>query len=409
MKHDDVIRPRLSPEFIDYHAFGMVRALQNDGYLAYLVGGCVRDLLVGQTPKDFDIGTSATPQQVKRIISYSFIIGKRFRLVLAKRGERQYEIATFRREPLPDEFPEGVPFGDNIFGTPEQDAFRRDFTLNALFYDPVTNEIIDHVKGQEDIEKHIVRMIGDPHIRLAEDPIRILRALRLSHKLHFRIESELRQKMSEFSNTLPLAVLPRRREEFLKILRLDDPARAFKEGYDLGVWTFMAPNFNKAFETDEGLDALDNSLHRLKTRLVDSTDTCLLAGSLVLGWIRGQLKSNLGHVFTAQEVHKIPNLHHLYKDELGLHNWEISKLTRALGMMRTLQDPETFKRKGARRRQSFLMNEGFGLALDLAHLDAVLDPEVLDYWDSEYAGVQELIRSQPPAPKRFARGRKRRS
>src|SRR5436305_11321517 len=106
-------KPRLSREFIDYHAIGMIRHLQKAGFTAYLVGGCVRDLMVGHTPKDFDIGTNALPQEVKRLLSFAFIIGKRFRLVLVKREDKQYEVATFRREPHEGEFPEGAPFGDN--------------------------------------------------------------------------------------------------------------------------------------------------------------------------------------------------------------------------------------------------------------------------------------------------------
>src|SRR5579871_5058458 len=120
----DVLKPHLAREFIDYHAIGMIKHLQKAGYTAYLVGGCVRDLMVGHMPKDFDIGTNALPQEVKRQLSYAFIIGRRFRLVLVKREDKQYEVATFRREPQEGEFPEGLPFGDNIFGTPDRKSTR---------------------------------------------------------------------------------------------------------------------------------------------------------------------------------------------------------------------------------------------------------------------------------------------
>lgn len=312
-------KPRLSREFIDYHAIGMIKHLQRAGFTAYLVGGCVRDLMVGHMPKDFDIGTNALPQEVKRLLNFAFIIGKRFRLVLVKREDKQYEVATFRREPQEGEFPEGAPFGDNIFGTPEQDASRRDFTCNAVFYDPSADKVIDYVNGQRDIEDHIIRMIGDPKVRLAEDPIRILRALRFSHKLHFRIEPELRERMQQFAETLPKAVLPRRREEFLKLLRLHDPASTFRAGYDLNLWEHILPELHKVYERDEHVDLLDERLRCLDSRLVDPSDTALLSGTLVLGWLRATRPSS-DDVIKAAELHHHEHLHKLAKEQLGLHN-----------------------------------------------------------------------------------------
>src|SRR5262249_29235348 len=141
------------------------------GFTTFLVGGCVRDLLLGKHPKDYDIATNARPQDVRRMIHNSFIIGKRFRLVLVKRGDVQYEVATFRRDLRPDENVEELPGGaDNIFGTPEEDARRRDFTVNGLFYDPVQHKLFDYVEAAADLEHGVVRMIGDPDVRLAEDP-----------------------------------------------------------------------------------------------------------------------------------------------------------------------------------------------------------------------------------------------
>ena len=178
--------------------------------------------------------------------------------MLVKREDKQYEVATFSAcEPQEENFPKDFLLATNIFGTPEQDAFRRDFTCNAIFYDPIADQVIDYVNGQQDVRDHLIRMIGDARVRLKEDPIRILRALRFSHKLHFRIEHDLREQMQNFAETLPTAVLPRRREEYLKLLRLSNPAAVFREAFDLNLWKFILPELHKVYEKDEHVDFLE--------------------------------------------------------------------------------------------------------------------------------------------------------
>src|ERR1035437_4250249 len=140
-------KPHLHQDWVDPHAVGIIRALQKKGFITYLVGGCVRDLLIGIHPKDFDIATTAKPDEVKRTIHRAYVIGKRFRLVLVRRDELQFEVATFRHELREDESRIDLPAGDNIFGTAEEDAQRRDFTINGLFYDPIGDQLIDFAEG----------------------------------------------------------------------------------------------------------------------------------------------------------------------------------------------------------------------------------------------------------------------
>src|SRR5512135_664782 len=187
----------ISRRNIDPDALRVLYRLKEAGFTAYLVGGSVRDLLLGRRPKDFDLGTSAHPYQVKRLFRNCFIIGRRFRLAHVKFGQKVIEVATFRRQvpageaeeaapaaaPLEQDAP-GAPPGrdllihrDNTFGTPEEDAFRRDFTINALAYDIATFSIIDYVGGLEDLRAKVVRSIGDPDERYREDPVRMLRAI----------------------------------------------------------------------------------------------------------------------------------------------------------------------------------------------------------------------------------------
>ena len=191
---------------IDPDALKVLYRLRQYDHVAYLVGGSVRDLLLGRRPKDFDVGTSAHPYQVKKLFRNCWIIGRRFRLAHVKFGMKVIEVATFRRQvvageevvadgvPAPDPTtPEGEQLihHDNTFGTPEEDAFRRDFTINALFYDIATFSVIDYVGGLEDLRAGIVRSIGDPDVRLNEDPVRMLRAIAIAARLDFTIEPSL--------------------------------------------------------------------------------------------------------------------------------------------------------------------------------------------------------------------------
>jgi len=193
----------ISRRDIDPDALKVLYRLRQYDHVAYLVGGSVRDLLLGRRPKDFDIGTSAHPYQVKKLFRNCWIIGRRFRLAHVKFGSKVIEVATFRRQVAPGEevVQDGVPapdpstpegehliHHDNTFGTPEEDAFRRDFTINALVYDIATFSIIDYVGGLEDLRAGFVRAIGDPEVRLREDPVRMLRAVALAARLNFAID-----------------------------------------------------------------------------------------------------------------------------------------------------------------------------------------------------------------------------
>src|SRR5258705_4549672 len=206
-----MVEPRIVPRDahsisrrdIDPDALKVLYRLRQFEHTAYLVGGSVRDLLLGRRPKDFDIGTSAHPYQVKKLFRNCWIIGRRFRLAHVKFGQKVIEVATFRRQVAPGEevVQDGVPapdpntpegehliHHDNTFGTPEEDAFRRDFTINALIYDIATFSIIDYVNGMDDLRAGVVRSIGNPEERFVEDPVRMLRAVALASRLDFTVD-----------------------------------------------------------------------------------------------------------------------------------------------------------------------------------------------------------------------------
>src|SRR5436190_6138227 len=254
-----VVVPRaehaISRKQVDPDALKVLYRLHQNNYAAYLVGGSVRDLLLGRRPKDFDIGTNAHPYQVKRLFRNCWIIGRRFRLAHVRFGPKTIEVATFRRlvpvdeAPAPDtpeaiaaeaaeELAEAAPEAvaetaeealdaaeavdrllhrDNSYGTPEQDAFRRDFTINALFYDIATFSIIDYTGGLADLRAGIMRSIGDPMVRFEEDPVRMMRAVVLAARLDFTIDPQVEEAIAARRDDLARSAPARLMEEIYKL------------------------------------------------------------------------------------------------------------------------------------------------------------------------------------------------
>jgi poly(A) polymerase len=222
------------PAKLDRDALRVVGNLREAGFTTYLVGGCVRDLLAGLSPKDFDVSTDARPRQVRRVFRNARIIGRRFRLVHVRFGEKIIETATFRRNPREDEEPpadddEVLLREDNVFGTPEEDANRRDFTINGLFYDPEA----------KDMEQGIVRTIDDPWLRFREDPVRLVRGAKYAAKLDFEFDPDTWTAMCELKGEITKAAPARLLEEIFKIGRSGDSADSWRillESGVLGEW-----------------------------------------------------------------------------------------------------------------------------------------------------------------------------
>lgn len=261
-------------------ALRVISRLERYGYQAYLVGGCVRDLLIGRAPKDFDVATSAHPRQIKRLFRNGRIIGRRFRLVHVRYSERVIETATFRSEPgeRDGDDPEDLLIvEDNEYGNAEEDARRRDFTVNGLFLDPTRMRIIDYVGGLVDLEAGVLRAIGDPHVRMAEDPVRILRAIKFSTRLAFRIDERTWQAMMDNAGELSRSAAPRVLEEILRLMRSGTSLGAFKKLRSSGSLRVILPPLDEHLEAADGddddlyeressfwrqLEALDAEVHR---------------------------------------------------------------------------------------------------------------------------------------------------
>ena len=208
----------LEQEKISLNAIKVVTRLQSSGFQAYLIGGCVRDILLGHSPKDFDVVTNATPTQIRKVFTNCRIIGKRFLLAHILFRDEIIEVATFRR-PI---FQKGevkktkILADDNTFGTIDEDVFRRDFTLNALYYDPSAQKIVDLVGGLQDLDSKSLRVIGDPAQRFQEDPVRMIRTARYAAKLSLQIETSAKEEILKQGSLILYVPKARLLEEFHK-------------------------------------------------------------------------------------------------------------------------------------------------------------------------------------------------
>jgi poly(A) polymerase len=233
--------PSLDRTAIDPDADRVVRKLTRAGYKAYLVGGCVRDLLVSRTPKDFDVATSATPNEIKATFRNSRIIGRRFRLAHVFFGSKIIETSTFRANPRDEDDHDLLIRRDNVFGTETEDARRRDFTINGLFYDVEREEVIDHVGGLADLDARMIRTIGDPDIRFQEDPVRMLRAIKFAARLSFGFEPATWRALLRWRSEISKCAPPRLLEEVHRLLRGGAARRSFELMVETGVLAVLSP------------------------------------------------------------------------------------------------------------------------------------------------------------------------
>ena len=406
---------------MDKDAEQIIHRLQKEGFKAYFVGGCVRDTLAGFKPKDFDIVTDARPGQIRRRIPFSYTIGRRFRLVLVRKKEKQFEVSTLRRLPTPEEMenktqttqsssqqrnlqqgsnqqnnsnqhhshPRRKPSPKLFYGNPEQDTQRRDFTINALYYDPIHSELLDYCQGYKDIKEGYVRMIGKPFERLSEDPVRILRALRLAHKLHFTIETELRQHLPIHAHLLKGIPLARKREEYLKIFRLKQPLACLYEAYDLNLLPHTLPYLQKLLDKNKEREQfhhyishfssscqLSQNAHSPSSNPPEKNSIQLLAPFL-LALVRTCAESNPKKEL---QLNKEKALLEFMSKEMGIHRNEGIPILSAIEMQYTLNHIQNFKKKNLSKREAFTQHIYFPLALWLASLEQVLAPEELLFW-----------------------------
>ena len=254
---------------VSRHAVKVCEVLQQQGYEAYVVGGAVRDLILGLEPKDFDVATNATPEEVRALFRRARIIGRRFQLVHVVFGQEIIETSTFRApangEQKTDEH--GRILSDNVFGTQEQDAARRDFTINALYYDPHTEQVIDYHHGVQDLKKRQIRMIGDPEQRYREDPVRMLRAVRFAAKLNGTIEPGTGKPIQALADLIENVPASRLFDEMLKLLTCGHAIDCLKQLREAGLHHGMLPLLDIVLEQPGGRRFIEEALDRTDARV----------------------------------------------------------------------------------------------------------------------------------------------
>ena len=271
----------IDPNAIDADALYVLKRLHDAGYTAYLVGGSVRDLLVKCTPKDFDISTSAKPEEIKHIFGRQcMLIGRRFRLAHIRFGKKIIEVSTFRSGDNEDV----LIIRDNEWGSPEEDVLRRDFTVNGLFYDPTTHSIIDYVGGWEDIHNEVIRSIGDPQIRFKQDPVRMIRLLKFRARYGFKVTADCKEALygcrDEIMKSSPARIL----EEMYKMLESGASAPFFSLLMETGflgmLFPMIANYFNEGLSTKvyQYLSILDQIIAKNPNKKIDRSvlTACLI-------------------------------------------------------------------------------------------------------------------------------------
>jgi poly(A) polymerase len=417
---EPVIVPRdghaISRKQIDPDALKVLYRLHQYNYTAYLVGGSVRDLLLGRRPKDFDIGTSAHPYQVKKLFRNCWIVGRRFRLAHVRFGMKTVEVATFRRlvtaeelaQVLPDDPANGeddrdrLIHRDNTFGTPEEDAFRRDFTVNALFYNIADFSIIDYTGGLDDLQARVIRSIGDPNDRFREDPVRMTRAVAMAARLGFTIDPPIDAAIDTHRAEIARAAPARLIEEFYKILRAGHAEQAFRMMADRRLLEPISPQLQEAAGPTlyRSLAAVDAYRQRFEDTPDALTNAVLLGSLLVpLGY---NARTLVGQPEPDGEFRREPRLS---LGMLPLARRDVERLRQVLGLQRRLLDLNLSPR--ARRA---LMHRGpFREALTWLEIHGHA-PEVLEHWRGfiEAAGSLDPAEAADGSPLRRRRRRRRR-
>jgi len=441
-----MVEPRIVPreehpisrKDIDPDALKVLYRLRQFEHAAYLVGGSVRDLLLGRRPKDFDIGTSAHPYQVKKLFRNCWIIGRRFRLAHVKFGQKVIEVATFRRQVAPGEevVQDGVPapdpktpegehliHHDNTFGTPEEDAFRRDFTINALFYDIATYSVIDYVGGLDDLRAAVVRSIGNPDVRLREDPVRMLRAIALAARLDFTIEPALLDAIRTHRQEIAKSSQPRLLEEYYKILRAGSSEKAFRGLAAVGLLEPISSELHHGAADPlwQSLAALDGYRKQFEST-PDTLSNAILLGSLLVpleislhpprahsrvGAGSDQDQTSVRPGSDPERVSKRPPIPRL--GNLPLARRDVERLRQIVGLQRRMRDLSASPRAQRALAQRGIFREA------LTWLEIHGAPEVAAHWKAilaergEPEATAEGAEPQPPSfPRRRRRRRRRR-
>jgi len=392
----------IDPALVSNNAIRVTSTLQDAGFKAFLVGGAVRDLLLGVQPKDFDIATNATPDQVKRLFRRAFIIGKRFQIVHVMFGSDLIEVTTFRgastEGAIKDEF--GRVLRDNTFGEQPEDATRRDFTINAMYYDPANQTVLDYHGGMADIRKKTLRIIGQPEARYREDPVRMLRVVRFAAKLGFDIAPTTRAPIAVMASLIDNVPTARVFDEMLKLLTSGHALACLKQLRQEGLHHGLLPLLDVVLEQPLGAKfvtlALNNTDDRVKQGKTVSPGflfAALLWHQVLEKW----------QAYQAAGEYPIPALH-LAADDVLQTQTESLALQRRIGSdMRDIWAMQPrFERRVGKSPYKLIEHPRFRAGLDFLVLRAAsgeIEQEFADWWTdflaADNSGRETLLAAKP--------------
>jgi poly(A) polymerase len=383
----------IDPRMVSNNAIRVTSTLQEAGFEAFVVGGAVRDLLLGVKPKDFDVATNATPEQVKRLFRRAFIIGRRFQIVHVMFGQDLLEVTTFRGTAT-DNAPKdehGRVLRDNTFGSQAEDAERRDFTINAMYYNPATQEVLDYHGGIEDIRAKTLRIIGQPEARYREDPVRMLRVVRFAAKLKFSIERSTAEPIGVMAPLIDNVPAARVFDEMLKLLTSGQALACLQQLRKEGLHHGLLPMLDVVLEQPMGT--------KFVTLALDSTDKRVMAGKTVSpGFLFASL---LWHqvlekwqAYQAAGEFPIPALH-LAADEVLESQTEKLAIQRKIGSdMRDIWAMQPrFERRNGKNPYKLLEHLRFRAGYDFLLLRCAsgeIDRELGDWWTAFYEGDESM-------------------
>ncbi len=393
---------------IDPDALYVMEKLRAHGHTAYLVGGSVRDLLLEKKPKDFDISTSAEPEQIKQIFRNCILIGRRFRLAHIRFGKKVLEVSTFRSG---DNERDELIIRDNVWGNPEEDVRRRDFTINGLFYDPATQMIIDYVGGYPDLQKKILRTIGQPFIRFRQDPVRMLRLLKFQARFGFEVDSAARIALLECRQEIVKSSPARIQEELLRMLESGAAESFFRLMTEHGLLHLMMPAFGEFMESAQGegvlsyLKEIDTTFHEPPHPLLPRP---VLLSCLAFPLMEKRIQTRYS------DRERLPHLGEIAKEaneqihEIFLPFFHLSR--RIKGSMISILTSQyritpLEKKKG--RRIRIPNDPEFFNALKFFEVRCALEPSLQTIWEEWSAAVQAPAAQMPPRRRRRRRKPKR--
>jgi poly(A) polymerase len=430
----------IDPELVDERAVRVVRTLQEAGHAAYVVGGAVRDLLVGRRPKDFDVATDATPEQVKALFRRAFIIGRRFRIVHVVHGRGRdhevVEVSTFRAYLEAEQADQvagnektskselagkshvvdasGRVLRDNVWGPQIEDAARRDFTINAMYYDPVTQVVVDYHHGLRDLKKKTLRMIGDPATRFREDPVRLIRVLRFAAKLGFEIEPATRAPMAETAALLANVPVSRLFDEMIKLLQTGHALASVAELRKHGLtqlFPLLAPLMgNGVKHKNQQVQFIEAALADTDARVADGRS---VAPSFMLACLMWHEVRERWQAARAQGEPPVPALQQSIDAVFDARIGDISGRGKLGADMREiwLMQPR-FERRVGSAPYSLVEQPRYRAAYDFLRLRAdcgEIDADLADWWEDFALGTTEEREALVAAAREVQRGQPRRA